>query len=69
MPRLREMLGQEGLQLAHSEVADQSASRDDNRNLNTENRSTDSGPGEEELDEFLPHSAVLSADTMVDYYV
>lgn len=69
MPRLRDMLGQEGLQLAHSEVADHSEAGDDKRNLNAENRSTDSDFLEEELDEFLPQSVELRADTMVDYYV
>ena len=69
MPRLREMLGQEGLQLAHSEVADHSAARDDNRNFSGAELATDSGIVDEELDEFLPRSIPLGANTMVDYYV
>lgn len=69
MPRLREMLGQDGLQLAHSEVADQSASQDNNRNLNPENLTLDTGGSEEEIDDFLPRSVTVTADTMVDYYV
>ncbi|MFK8047093.1 MAG: flagellar hook-length control protein FliK [Halioglobus sp.] len=69
MPRLREMLGQEGLQLAHSEVADHSAARDDNRNFSGAELDADAGIVDEDLDEFLPRSVPLSVNTMVDYYV
>jgi flagellar hook-length control protein FliK len=69
MPRLREMLGQEGLQLAHSEVADHSATRDNDRNLNPENLTQDTADLEEEIDDFFPRSVNVTADTMVDYYV
>jgi hypothetical protein len=69
MPRLREMLGQEGLQLAHSEVADHSATRDNDRNLNPEKLTQDTADLEEEIDDFFPRSVNVTADTMVDYYV
>jgi len=69
MPRLRDMLGQEGLQLAHSEVADHSAARDDDRNLNSGDLATSLEGSEEEPDEFLPRTVAVTPDTMVDYYV
>lgn len=69
MPRLREMLGQDGLQLAHSEVSDHSTPRDDNQNFTADKLGADSDLIDEELDEFPPRSVSLSANTMVDYYV
>jgi flagellar hook-length control protein FliK len=73
MPRLREMLEQSGLQLAHSEVSDQSQSRHPNSSEADEaagHAQVQAGAGDEaddpaRLDYLL---SVGSRNTLVDYY-
>jgi flagellar hook-length control protein FliK len=69
MPRLRDMLEQSGLQLAHSEVADHSQSRqqrDDMMNTFSGSRGAES---EELSPEVLSMPMPAATDAMVDYYV
>lgn len=69
MPRLREMLEQSGLQLAHSEVADQSQSRQQGDDM----LNTFTGESIAESEELSPDMSsmplIAASDAMVDYYV
>jgi hypothetical protein len=69
MPRLREMLEQSGLQLAHSEVADHSQSREQGEDMiNTFSGGT-AAESEELSQEMLSMPLPTASDAMVDYYV
>ena len=69
MPRLREMLEQGGMQLAHSEVADQSQSRQQAEDLINTFAGESIAESEEASSEMSSMPLTETSDAMVDYYV
>jgi len=70
MPRLREMLEQDGLQLAHSDVSDHSRSQyGDGRDAGSYVSDPASNSGEESQDQSLLEVTVVASDSVVDYYI
>ncbi len=70
MPRLREMLGQDGLALSHSEVSEQSARREQNEERASSNGSDlAAGVDEESSDEYFPGNLPARSLALVDYYI
>ena len=70
MPRLREMLDQAGLQLAHSEVADHSQSRHKNNGANDAFTTRNTLAELEESGESKSVGLSLRvSDSLVDYYI
>jgi len=69
MPRLREMLEQAGLQLAHSEVADHSQSRQGEGHVSGPLSDQTTAEMDEALDEPVTEFAVSTVNSLVDYYV
>lgn len=69
MPRLREMLEQGGMQLAHSEVADQSQSRQQGEDLINTFVGENTADSEEASQEMSSMPVIKTSDAMVDYYV
>ncbi len=70
MPRLREMLEQDGLQLAHSDVFDDSRSaQKDSSEANIMSESMSDDRAEESTDGEQHAVLSVSADSLVDYYI
>ncbi|MFT5484904.1 MAG: hypothetical protein ACI9GW_003573, partial [Halieaceae bacterium] len=70
MPRLKESLEQGGLQLAHSEVADQSQSQRHEGSIANELADfTVAGSDEESLEKLSQNRHVPASDALVDYYI
>lgn len=69
MPRLREMLEQGGLQLAHSEVADHSQSRQQGEDLINTFAGENTAESEEASQEMSSIPLTTASDAMVDYFV
>ncbi len=69
MPRLREMLEQSGLQLARSDVADHSQSRQGESHLSGTAADSATADLEENADESIREFVVSGSNSTVDYYV
>jgi flagellar hook-length control protein FliK len=69
MPRLREMLEQSGLQLAHSEVADFSQSRQGESLVADTPHDPATADVEENMDESMRELVLSASGSTVDYYV
>jgi flagellar hook-length control protein FliK len=66
-PRLQEMLGQQGLQLADAQVSDQSAERRQSGDAASGNRSAAEGNGDEGSESVAVQN-VKVATSLIDYY-
>ena len=69
MPRLRDMLEQSGLQLGHSEVADQSQPQHRENNVAETHSDPSTGGTDEAVQEIVSNTPMSSSNAMVDYYV
>lgn len=69
MPRLRDMLGQVGLQLAQGEVADHSRSRQDGSHVSGSSSELSANDLEEGPDQAVTNFSAREVTGLVDYYV